>query len=126
LKVKKLIIDTQGGVEDIVALVYAIKAAQQKNIEIVGITCTNGRRTVEAAATDALIAVVATDSDIPIYKGNFLLYSKGATQSMMMNQKYPECINYVNNFGPLDFTVKTFNKNQKLKIQSIPAAKFIT
>lgn len=40
-------------------------------MEIVGITVTNGRRTLEDATTDALLAVTLAGAHIPIYKGTF-------------------------------------------------------
>ena len=44
-------------------------------MQIIGITVTNGRRTLEEATTDALLAVTLAGVEIPIYKGNlFILY----------------------------------------------------
>jgi hypothetical protein len=39
-------------------------------MEIIGITVTNGRRSLEDATTDALLAVYLSGKSIPIYKGN--------------------------------------------------------
>jgi inosine-uridine nucleoside N-ribohydrolase len=56
--VTKIIIDTHGGIEDVIAIIHSIRFAKQNKMQIVGITVANGRRTLEEAATDALLAVV--------------------------------------------------------------------
>lgn len=69
--VTKIIIDTHGGLEDVIAIMHSIKFAKFNKMEIIGITVTNGRRTLEEATTDALLAVVLSGASIPIYKGIF-------------------------------------------------------
>ena len=69
--VTKIIIDTHGGLEDVIAIMHSIKFAKFNKMEIIGITVTNGRRTLEEATTDALLAVVLSGASIPIYKGMF-------------------------------------------------------
>ena len=71
--VTKIIIDTHGGLEDVIAIMHSIKFAKFNKMEIIGITVTNGRRTLDEATTDALLAVVLSGVEIPIYKGNWLL-----------------------------------------------------
>lgn len=70
--VTKIIIDTHGGLEDVIAIMHSIRFAKFNKMEIIGITVTNGRRTLEEATTDALLAVVLSGAQIPIYKGNFV------------------------------------------------------
>jgi len=54
---------------------HSIKFAKHNKMQIIGITVTNGRRTLEEATTDALLAVTLAGVEIPIYKGNlFILY----------------------------------------------------
>jgi inosine-uridine nucleoside N-ribohydrolase len=69
--VTKIIIDTHGGLEDVIAIMHSIKFAKFNKMEIIGITVTNGRRTLEEATTDALLAVILSGASIPIYKGKF-------------------------------------------------------
>lgn len=45
-------------------------------MQIIGITVTNGRRTLEEATTDALLAVTLAGVEIPIYKGSFFILYK--------------------------------------------------
>jgi hypothetical protein len=44
---KFLIIDTHGGEQDILGIVVALKLAQRFGRTVLGITCVNGRRTVD-------------------------------------------------------------------------------
>jgi len=42
-----MIIDTHGGIEDIIGIISAIHLARIYDKEIIGITCVAGRRTVD-------------------------------------------------------------------------------
>lgn len=66
---KYIIIDTHGGEEDIFGLVAAIQLAKKFHRTILGITCVAGRRPLDKAVEDALIALQITKSSIPVYKG---------------------------------------------------------
>lgn len=67
---KYIIIDTHGGEEDILGLVAAIQLAKKYHKIILGITCVAGRRPLERAVEDALIAQQITRSSIPVYRGS--------------------------------------------------------
>jgi inosine-uridine nucleoside N-ribohydrolase len=69
---KYIIIDTHGGEEDILGLVAAIQLAKKYHKIILGITCVSGRRPMEKAVEDALIAQQITRSSIPVFKGSQL------------------------------------------------------
>jgi purine nucleosidase len=62
----KVIYDTDPGVDDAMALYYALA---HPAIEVVGITTTFGNVTVEQAATNALYLTALTGRDIPVTKG---------------------------------------------------------
>lgn len=64
-----MIIDTHGGIQDIIGIISAIQLAKIYDKEIIGITCVGGRRTVDDAATDALLAIKLCNANIPIFKG---------------------------------------------------------
>jgi hypothetical protein len=44
--VTKIIIDTHGGLEDVIAIMHSIRFAKHNKMDIIGITVTNGRRTL--------------------------------------------------------------------------------
>ena len=62
----KVIYDTDPGVDDAMALYYALA---QPAIEVVGITTTFGNVTVEQAATNALYLCALTGKNIPVTQG---------------------------------------------------------
>lgn len=66
---KYIVIDTHGGLEDFLAIYYAIKLAKVQKKIILGITCSNGRRTVDNAVRGAALAIQLNKADIPIFKG---------------------------------------------------------
>lgn len=71
----KIIIDTHGGLQDIIAIVFAylyIKKAGLK-IEIIGITCVAGKNSLENAVKSALVANKLLGAKIPVYKGTLTL-----------------------------------------------------
>jgi len=78
---------------------HSIKFAKHNKMQIIGITVTNGRRTLEEATTDALLAVTLAGVEIPIYKGS--------NQAMMLNRTYPKCINYSDDHDILEEMKKT-------------------
>lgn len=56
--ISKIIIDTHGGLDDVIAILQAINLAKFYKVDIIGITVTNGRRSLQDAADDALLAVI--------------------------------------------------------------------
>jgi inosine-uridine nucleoside N-ribohydrolase len=66
---KYIIIDTHGGVEDVLGIAVALKLAERYDKIILGITCVNGRRTVDQAVHDALVAQQIVGTKIPVYRG---------------------------------------------------------
>lgn len=68
---------------------------------VLGITCVNGRRNVDKAARDALIAQKIAGTKVPVIKGNVIGYL-GSVQSILLNTSYPECYNFSDNFAKLD------------------------
>ena len=63
---RKVIYDTDPGVDDAMALYYALA---HKGIDVVGITTTFGNVTVEQAATNALYLSAIAGFDVPVTKG---------------------------------------------------------
>lgn len=57
-------------------IITAIGLAKIHEKQIIGITCVGGKRKVEDAVTDALLAVKLCHAKIPIYKGFFLFNSR--------------------------------------------------
>jgi hypothetical protein len=68
---------------------------------VLGITCVNGRRSVDKAARDALIAQKIAGTKVPVIKGKRINYS-GSVQSILLNTSYPECYNFSDNSAKLD------------------------
>lgn len=63
---RKVIYDTDPGVDDAMALYYALA---HPDVDVVGITTTFGNVTVEQAATNALYLTAIAGFDIPVTKG---------------------------------------------------------
>lgn len=63
---KKIIIDTDPGVDDAIAIAFGIKA----NLVISGICTTYGNSTVANCTRNALMIMELMDSDVPIYEGS--------------------------------------------------------
>lgn len=113
-----IIIDTHGGNEDVVAIVHAIRVAEVLGIKILGITCTNGIRTLEKAVDDALVANKIANAKIPIFKGS--------KQSILLNSNYPKTVNQPCNYDTLDaLYCKLVKEEDRALIQSKSAIKFI-
>lgn len=66
-----MIIDTHGGIEDIFSIMSAIYLSRIYEKKIIGITCVAGKRAIDDAVTDALLAVKLCNANIPVYKGFF-------------------------------------------------------
>jgi inosine-uridine nucleoside N-ribohydrolase len=66
---KYLILDIQGGQEDVLALVAALKLAHHYDRVVLGITCVAGRRKLEESVRDALLAQQIAGTKFPVYKG---------------------------------------------------------
>lgn len=64
-----IIIDTHGGAEDILAIAVALKLAQRYDKTVLGITCVNGRRSLDQAVHDALVAQQIAGTTVPVFKG---------------------------------------------------------
>ena len=69
--ITKVVIDTQGGLQDILAIVVAHKIAQKNgNVpEIVGITCVAGKNSLDQAVSSALAVNHILGTKIPVYRG---------------------------------------------------------
>lgn len=63
---KKIIIDTDPGIDDLMAIAMAV---QSKDIEILGITTIFGNVTTEQATNNALTLVEFFNESIPVYQG---------------------------------------------------------
>lgn len=98
---KYIIIDTHGGAEDILAIAIALKLAQRYDKIVLGITCVNGRRTLDQAVHDALIAQQIAGTSVPVYRGNAIAYV-GSKQSVMLRSNYPDCHHMVDYSHELD------------------------
>ena len=63
---RKIIIDTDPGIDD----AYAILAALlNPELEILGITCVSGNKTIDAVVANALRLKKFTQSNVKVYKG---------------------------------------------------------
>lgn len=66
----KVIVDVDAGVDDAVALLLLLSADGQKDIEILGITCSHGNTHVNNVCVNVLRLLKAVGrSDIPVYRG---------------------------------------------------------
>ncbi|PNF42065.1 hypothetical protein B7P43_G10998 [Cryptotermes secundus] len=66
----KLIVDVDAGVDDAMALLLLLSADVQKDIEILGITCSHGNTHVNNVCINVLRLLEAVGrSDIPVYRG---------------------------------------------------------
>ncbi|KAL7306361.1 hypothetical protein TKK_0001786 [Trichogramma kaykai] len=104
----KLIIDTDAGGDDAVAIMMALKA--HKQVEVLAITCTYGNTYVENVAKNVLkILAEAERTDIPVYRG--------AQRPLM------EKFNATTYFGEDGFGDFQFDKNLTQTIdETMPAA----
>lgn len=73
---KYIILDTQGGHEDVIALVAALNLAAQNDRIVLGITCVAGKRNLEKCVRDALIAQQIAGSWVPVFKGSSCSYAR--------------------------------------------------
>lgn len=80
---KYIIIDTHGGEEDIVGIAVALALAERFEKIVLGITCVNGRRNLQQAAHDALVAQQIAGTKVPVYLGS--------QQSILLRRDYPVC-----------------------------------
>jgi inosine-uridine nucleoside N-ribohydrolase len=120
---KYIILDTQGGHEDIIGLITALKLAAQHNRVVIGITCVKGRRSLDSCIRDALIAQQIAGTKVPVFKGITIL-NLGCTKSLLLREEFPECVNMSKNFSDLD----SFPLDEKLNqvVQKQSAASFIS
>lgn len=70
---KYIILDTQGGQEDVVALIAALNMAAKEDRTVLGITCVGGRRKIENCVNDALVAQQIAGTSVPVFKGFYCL-----------------------------------------------------
>lgn len=66
IAMRKIIIDSDTGSDDAVAIAMVIK---QKNIEVLGITTVSGNCSLEQATKNALMTVQVCDENVGVYKG---------------------------------------------------------
>ncbi len=69
-----MILDTQGGHEDVIGLVAALILAEKTDRVVIGITCISGRRKMDNCVRDALIAQQIAGTKVPVFKGTYLLF----------------------------------------------------
>ncbi len=106
---KKIIIDTDPGIDDALAILFAI---HHPEIELLGLTSVFGNVSVDLATENALRLVELADVDIPV--------CKGAATPMVINAKpYPDFVHGENGFGEVELPSPT------IKANTITAAQFI-
>lgn len=66
---KYIIIDAQGGYEDVAGIVAALKLSKRFDRTVLGITCVAGRRDMDSCVRDVLIAQQIAKTDIPVFRG---------------------------------------------------------
>lgn len=69
---KKVIIDTDPGIDDAIALIYALKHPE---IEILGITSAAGNKGLESTTHNVTRLLHKFNADISVYKGEAEQYS---------------------------------------------------
>lgn len=106
---KKIIIDTDPGIDDAMAILFAHLSS---NIDIVGLTTIFGNVSVEQATNNALFLAELMGDDIPVAKGS----PKPLVKSI---KQYPDFIHGKNGFGDIKL------KSPKQKAIGHNAAEFI-
>lgn len=106
---QKIIIDTDPGVDDLLAISLAIKSP---DVDVLGITTVFGNVTTKQATTNALNLVEYFGHDIPVYEGAYLPLD-GSTRGM------GESIHGLDGMGNLFLPLPT------IRAQKLPAAHFI-
>lgn len=89
---KKIIIDTDPGIDDALAIVFA---AHHPEIELLGLTCVFGNVPVALATENALRLVELIGQDIPVCSG-------AATPLMITPHAHPDFVHGKNGFGEVD------------------------
>lgn len=69
---RKIIIDTDSGADDAVALIIA---AKDKNVDLLGVTVSEGNVTLKQAVDNALMTLEIAGSDAPVYAGADTTYT---------------------------------------------------
>jgi inosine-uridine nucleoside N-ribohydrolase len=119
---KYIILDTQGGYEDVVALASALRLAQRYYKVVLGISCVAGRRKMDDCVRDALIAQQIAGTDVPVFKG-ISRKNSGSTQSLLLKSQFPSCIDLGTDFAELDSY--ELNEDKRKLVQEQSAVKFI-
>ena len=69
---KKIVIDTDCGVDDAQALLLALSEEFEDSVEVIAITCVAGNVDVDQVCINVLkVLEVASRTDIPVYKGAY-------------------------------------------------------
>ncbi|CAK9817798.1 Probable uridine nucleosidase 1 [Anthophora plagiata] len=103
---EKIIIDTDAGADDAVAILLTLKS-ESKGFKVIAITCSYGNTDLENVATNVLKTLtVANRSDIPVYKG--------AHRALIYNHKFGSFFGS-DGFGDFNFTEKIIAKVDESK-----------
>ncbi|KOC67707.1 putative uridine nucleosidase 1 [Habropoda laboriosa] len=103
---EKIIIDTDAGADDAVAILLTLKS-ESKGLKVIAITCSYGNTNLENVITNVLkILTVANRSDIPVYKG--------AHRALINNYK-PDSVFGSDGLGDFNFTQKIIAKVDESK-----------
>ncbi len=106
---KKIIIDTDPGIDDALAILFAI---HHPGIELLGLTSVFGNVSVELATENALRLVELAGVDIPVCKG-------AAAPLLNKPKPYPDFVHGKNGFGGIELPVPLRQE------QTVTAAQFI-
>ncbi|CAK9818095.1 Probable uridine nucleosidase 2 [Anthophora quadrimaculata] len=103
---EKIIIDTDAGADDAVAILLTLKS-ESKGFKVIAITCSYGNTDLENVATNVLkILTVANRSDILVYKG--------ARRALIYNHKSDNVFGS-DGLGDFNFTKKIIAKVDESK-----------
>ncbi|MBR1539910.1 MAG: nucleoside hydrolase [Clostridia bacterium] len=113
---EKIIIDTDPGVDDVVAILFAVKSRQ---FDILGITTVNGNCSLENATRNALKTLeMAGENNIPVYAGmDKALAFEGSDASHVHGTNGLGGVNVSDPIrkpeedNAIDFLIKTVNEN---------------
>lgn len=114
--VDKIIIDTDAGADDAIAILLALKS-EETGHEIIAITCSYGNTKVENVVTNVLkILTVANRSDIPVYKG--------AEKSLMKDFVFDDYFGE-DGLGDFNFTEKIIARVDESKHAAVALVEFV-
>ncbi|CAL7942670.1 unnamed protein product [Xylocopa violacea] len=107
---EKVIIDTDAGADDAVAILLTLKS-EETGFKVIAITCSYGNTYVENVVTNVLkILTVANRSDIPVYRG---------AQKALINEYKVNNFFGIDGFGDFNFTEKITAKVDESKYAAV-------